>query len=128
MEPGSPFGERIAALVTTLRYSHGISYARMTQMLTEVFGLKMSQGAIDNLLSRVKRQLDLEVDGILATLRRAKPMCSDETSARVNGKNQCERWPGESSPAHFLGNGSFRISRCVFISFVLLEGQMSLRR
>ena len=29
MEAKSPFGDRIAALVTTMRYSHGISYARM---------------------------------------------------------------------------------------------------
>lgn len=28
MEPGSPFGPRIAALVTTMRYGHGISYSR----------------------------------------------------------------------------------------------------
>lgn len=32
MEPGSPFGPRIAALVTTMRYGHGISYSRMEQM------------------------------------------------------------------------------------------------
>jgi transposase len=90
MGSGSPFGHRIAAVVTTLRYSHGISYARMTQMLSEVFGLEMSQGAIANLLSRVKRQLQSDVDGILATLRKARLVCSDETSARVNGKNQWE--------------------------------------
>lgn len=36
MEPGSPFGNRIAALVTTLRYSHAISYGRMKQLLGEV--------------------------------------------------------------------------------------------
>lgn len=90
MEAGSPFGHRIAALVTTLRYSHGISYARMTQLLSEVFGLEMSQGAIANLLSRVKGQLQSEVDGILAVLRSARLVCSDETSARVNGKNQWE--------------------------------------
>jgi transposase len=90
MEPGSPFGSRIAALVTTLRYSHGISYSRMKQLLSEVFGLEMSQGAIANLLSRVKGHLQSEVDGILGTLRTARLICSDETSARVNGKNQWE--------------------------------------
>jgi hypothetical protein len=42
MESGSSFGNRIAALVTTLRYSQAISYARMTQRLSEVFGLEMS--------------------------------------------------------------------------------------
>jgi len=90
MEPGSPFGHRIAALVTTLRYSHGISYSRMQQMLCEVFGLELSEGAIANLLARVKGQLQTAVAGILAALRSSRLVGSDETSARVNGKNQWE--------------------------------------
>jgi transposase len=90
MESGSPFGNRIAALVTTMRYSHGISYGRMQQMLDEVFGLEISEGAIANLLSRVKGQLDSEVEVIVQTLRSSRLVCSDETSARVNGKNQWE--------------------------------------
>jgi transposase len=90
LEPGSPFGNRIAALVTTMRYSHGISYNRMKQMLSEVFGLEISEGAIDNMLSRVKGQLEVSVDEILMKLRGARVVCSDETSARVNGKNQWE--------------------------------------
>ncbi|NJN74878.1 MAG: IS66 family transposase [Limnothrix sp. RL_2_0] len=90
LEPGSPFGRRIAALVTTLRYNHAISYARMQQLLSEVFGLEISEGGIANLLSRVKGQLEAEVDGILEVLRSARLVCSDETSARVNAKNQWE--------------------------------------
>lgn len=90
MEPGSPFGNRIAALVTPLRYNHAISYARMQQLLSEVFGLEISEGAIANLLSRVKGQLETEVDGILEVLRSARLVCSDETSARIKGKNQWE--------------------------------------
>jgi len=90
MEPGSPFGNRIAALVTSLRYSHGISYSRMQQLLEEVFGLEISEGAIANLLSRVKEQLQPEVEDILQILRSARLVGSDETSARVNGKNQWE--------------------------------------
>jgi transposase len=90
MEPGSPFGNRIAALVTTLRYSHAISYARMKQLLSEVFGLEISEGGIANLLTRVKGELETEVEGILSMLRNARLVCSDETSARVNGKNQWE--------------------------------------
>lgn len=90
MEPGSPFGARIAALVTTMRYSHGISYNRMQQMLSEVFGLEISEGAIANLLTRVKGQLETEVEGILKAIRSSRLVCSDETSARVNGKNEWE--------------------------------------
>jgi transposase len=90
MEPGSPFGNRIAALVTTLRYSHAISYGRMKQLLGEVFGLEISEGGIANLFARVKGELETEVDGILAVLRSARLVGSDETSTRVNGKNQWE--------------------------------------
>jgi transposase len=90
MEPGSPFGQRIAALVTTMRYGHGISYCRMNKMLGEVFGLEISEGAIANLLLRVKEQLQSSVDGIIQRLRSSRLVCSDETSARVNGKNQWE--------------------------------------
>lgn len=90
MEPGSPFGNRIAALITTFRYGHGISYSRMEKMMLEVFGLKISEGAIDNLLGRVKNQLDSEVEAILNQVRKARLICSDETSARVNGKNEWE--------------------------------------
>jgi len=90
MESGSPFGDRIAALVTTMRYSHGISYNRMQQMMSEVFGIEISEGAIANLLTRVKGQLESEVDNILKGVRSARLICSDETSARVNGKNEWE--------------------------------------
>jgi transposase len=90
LEAGSPYGNRIAALVTSLRYSHAISYRRLQQLLGEVFGITISEGAIANLLTRVQRQLQPAVDGILTLLRRASIVCSDETSARVNGKNQWE--------------------------------------
>jgi transposase len=90
MESGSPFSNRIAALVTTMRYSHGISYKRMQQMMTEVFGLEISEGAIANILTRVRGQLESEVESILQAVRSSRLVCSDETSARVNGKNQWE--------------------------------------
>jgi len=62
----------------------------MNKMLGEVFGLEISEGAIANLLLRVKEQLQSSVDGIVQRLRSSKLVCSDETSARVNGKNQWE--------------------------------------
>ncbi|MCC3417780.1 MAG: transposase [Microcoleus sp. PH2017_07_MST_O_A] len=90
MEPGSPFGSSIQSLVTYLRYTHAISYERLSSIFGEVFGLKISEGAIANLLAKVKTSLDDQVSQILQRLRRAKLICSDETSARVNGQNQWE--------------------------------------
>jgi transposase len=62
----------------------------MQQMMVEVFGLEISEGAIANILIRVKDQLQSEVSGILHRLRSSRLVCSDETSARVDGKNQWE--------------------------------------
>ncbi|MEG4176214.1 MULTISPECIES: hypothetical protein [unclassified Microcoleus] len=46
------------ARVTYLRYTHAISYERLSSILGEVFGLKISEGAIANLLLKVKISLD----------------------------------------------------------------------
>ena len=90
LERGSPFGPRLMALITTMRYGHGISYSRMKQMLADVFGLTISEGGIANVLSRVKTKLAPEVEGILGVLRTAAWVWGAETSARVDGKNQWE--------------------------------------
>jgi transposase len=86
MEPGSPFGDGVAALVTTLRYAHAISYARLSQLMSQVFNLSISQGALANLFGRVKTQLEPSIAAILQRLRSSRLVGSDETSARVQGK------------------------------------------
>lgn len=90
LEPGSPFGSSIATLVTYLRYSHAISYGRLSQLMSELYGLSLSEGAIANLLRRVQVQLETPVAKIVERLRSARLVGSDETGARVNGKNQWE--------------------------------------
>ena len=90
LEPGSPFGGSIASLAIYLRYSHAIGYQRLSGLFDHLFGLKISEGALANLLRRVKPCFEDQVAGILARLRRSRLICSDETSARVNGHNQWE--------------------------------------
>lgn len=90
LEPGSPFGTSVASLVTYLRYSHAISYQRLSQLMSELYGLSLSEGAIANLLQRVQMQLETPVAKIVERLRSARLVGSDETGARVNGKNQWE--------------------------------------
>jgi transposase len=90
MEPGSPFGKSIETLSTYLRYEHALSYQRLSRLWREVFGLDISEGGLANLFERVKQQTDPQVAAILERLQRARLVCSDETSARVNGKTQWE--------------------------------------
>ncbi len=87
LEPGSPFGASVAALAIYLRYAHAIGYARLAALFGQLFGLAISEGALANLFRRAKPRFDRQVAAILARLRRARLICSDETSARVNGHN-----------------------------------------
>jgi transposase len=90
LEPGSPYGASIAALALYLRYSHAIGYQRLSGLFEHLFGLRISEGALANLFQRLKPCFDQQVAGILARLRRSRLICSDETSARVRGRNEWE--------------------------------------
>ena len=86
MEDGSPFSVSILTLAIYLRYTHAISYRRLTLLLLHLYSLRISEGALDAMLQRAKPRFDNEVAGILARLRRSRIVCSDETSVRVNGR------------------------------------------
>src|SRR5215475_11468555 len=90
MEPGTPFGATVQSLATYLRYTHAISYERLSALLAQVFGLDISEGGLANLFQGVKGRLDQRVAEILTRLRSSRLICSDETSARVNGRQQWE--------------------------------------
>jgi transposase len=89
LDPGTPFGASIEALATYLRYTHAISYERLSALLAQVYGVPISEGALANLFQRVKTRLDDRIEEILTRLRRSRLICSDETGARVNG---CTQW------------------------------------
>jgi transposase len=90
MEPGTPFGASIEGLATYLRYTHAISYERLSALFAQVYGVSISEGALANLFRRVKSLLDDRVAEILTRLRSSRLICSDETGARVNGRTQWE--------------------------------------
>jgi transposase len=85
LEPGSPFSVNIVALAMYLRIVHAVSYQRLTRLLLELFGLSISEGALDAAFRRGKPQFDADVATILARLRRARVVYSDETGVRVGG-------------------------------------------
>jgi len=90
LDPGSPFGKSIAALVVYLHYAHAIGLARLKVLLDEVFGPQISEGGLCNLLARAGKPLAVEAAAIAERVKAARVVCSDETSARVNGRNHWE--------------------------------------
>jgi transposase len=91
LEQGSPFSINIIALALYLRFTHAISYRRLSRLMLELFGLSISEGALDAAFRRAMPRFDAEVSAILARLRRARVVCSDETSVRIDGRT-CWNW------------------------------------
>ena len=91
LEPGTPFRPNIVALAMDLRFVHHVSYRRLSRLLRELFGLGTSEGALDAAFQRGKARFDAETAAILARLRRARVVGSDETGVRVDG-HSCWNW------------------------------------
>jgi transposase len=98
MEEGTPFGVSILALALYLRFTHAISYRRLTRLFRHLFALPISEGALDALFRRAKPRFDDEAAAILARLRRARVVCADETTVRVDGRT-CWNWVFQNDEA-----------------------------
>jgi transposase len=70
LEPGTPFRINIMTLALYLRFTHAISYRRLTNLMLELFGLTISEGALDAMFQRSKSSLDAEVSAIVAPASR----------------------------------------------------------
>jgi transposase len=90
LEPGSPFGRSVTALVVYLHYAHAIGMERLATLMEEIFSLSISEGAISNMLARAREPLLAAAATIRATVTASPVVCSDETSARVSGKTWWE--------------------------------------
>ena len=98
LEPGSPFGSSIEALAVYLRYCHAIGCERLSALFGNVFGVTISEGARASLFKRVKPRFNDQAGDIARRVVDSAIVCSDETSARVEGRNWWE-WV-------FLGTGA----------------------
>ncbi len=98
LEPGSPFGKSIEALVIYLHYAQAIGLERLRLVLAEIFGLSIpldalasgSEGALCNILARASAPLSTAANAIAAQVTAAEVIASDETSVRVMKKTQWE--------------------------------------
>jgi transposase len=87
MPPGTPFGARIRALLLYLHHSHHAGFERLSRMMAELFGLKISEGAIANAFRRAAGAMTAACAAIRDRLKAARVIASDETTARIDGAN-----------------------------------------
>jgi transposase len=102
MAPGSPFGPDLTALILHLHVTQAIGFERLVRLLDEVFGIRISEGAIANMLARAETPLTAAAETTAAEVRRSKVVASDETSARVEGKNWWQWVLLSSTAVHHL--------------------------
>ncbi len=84
---GLAFGPDLTALIVHLHVTQAIGFERLSQLLDEVFGIRISEGAIANLIARAQTPLTASAATIAAEVRASPVVAFDESSARVEGLN-----------------------------------------
>jgi transposase len=87
LPPGSPFGPNLRAFVIYLRFMHAISFERLARLMSDLFGLTISEGALVNMLADSRPAFARQKNLIRARLLAGSVLQSDETSVRVGKKN-----------------------------------------
>ncbi|MDQ3812815.1 MAG: IS66 family transposase [Armatimonadota bacterium] len=89
--PGSPFGPNLRAFVLYLRFAQVIPFERLARLLSDLFGLEISEGALANILHDSAPAFATQANAIKRQLLSGSVLQSDETSARV-GKRTFWTW------------------------------------
>ncbi len=88
---GVQFGNTLTALVAYLHWAHYIPYDRMSTIFTDILGISVSEGSIENLLERAHKKTEPFIPEILNIIKTGEWVGSDETGDRVAGENYW-RW------------------------------------
>lgn len=83
--PYISYGANIQALVSYLWVSHYLSYARIVQIVSNLFNVQLSQGTVDKILKRSAKASQSEIEKIKARLAMSGLVGIDETGCKVNG-------------------------------------------
>jgi transposase len=100
LEPHRTFGPRIEAHLGYFHERHHVSYERLVELCRDVFGLRISEGGIENALRRLVEQARPAYVAIRETVRGSPVINADETSARGAGTTQWQ-WVVQTPEASY---------------------------
>lgn len=80
------YGANVQALVGYMSTLQSIPFKRMVDILNNVFGLQMSQGTVSNILQRMRKKAQTEVESIRSLIEHAEVVGADETGVKINGE------------------------------------------
>lgn len=69
-----------------LKYHHALPGNKIVELMKELMGLTITEGAVAQAMQRLSRWLDVEVEVILEAIRSSPVIHMDETGWKVNGK------------------------------------------
>ena len=84
---GAPFEPRRHGLALYLKTFQALSFARLSALFEDVFGLKISPGARARMPARSDKPFAAQKPAIIAPRRRAEMLASDETGIRIEALN-----------------------------------------
>lgn len=90
LEAQRAFGPRLEGAVAYLKQQHHLSYARLQQLMADVFGIPLSDGGETCILRRAGEAAQPEAARIGEQVRRSRVINSDETSGRIDGVKHWE--------------------------------------
>jgi len=87
LEPTRQFGPRLEAMVIYLKQEQQLSDERIVETIRDLFGIERSEGGLHAILRRGGEAAQPEADKIAEAVAQSEIIGSDETTARVKGRN-----------------------------------------
>jgi transposase len=100
LEPRRTFGPGVEALLSYFHERHHVGYERLVEVCRDVFGLAISEGGVENALRRWAERARPAYAAIREQVRGSPVINSDETGARVAGRNHWQ-WVFQTPEASY---------------------------
>ena len=114
--PHISYGLNIQALVSYLSVSHYLSYARIVQLVSNLFHIELSEGTVDNILKRSAGTTKSEIEKIKARLAISGVVGIDETGCKINSDRHWH-WVFQNSEDTLIVANKSRGSRVINETF-----------
>jgi transposase len=124
--PNSPFGLNLMLFVAFLKIGMALPYNKIQQLLLTMYGLKMSEGGLVNILSQIKEEFGDYYLTLEKKMRKVRTKHSDESGWRIDGINnyvwlfvtkeialyKIRKSRGSEVPAEVLGRQKGKVITC----------------
>ena len=90
LEATRQFGPRLEGLVTYFHHEHHMGFERVQTVLQDVLEIAISEGGAVAIIERAGEAAEPEAEAIGEHVKQSRVIGSDETSARVQGRNWWE--------------------------------------